>query len=177
MNLWFRLIRILIAGFFAKRVAWNAVTQTHFHVWPTDLDINLHLTNSRYLALMDLGRVDLIFQTGLSQMVWRDKLAPVVASNMVRFRRPVGPFQRIILTSQVIGWDAKWIFIEHHVKCGDDLMCHAILKALFLGKTGAVDPDSIAKELGHDGPSPKLPEWVATWLAAEQGAAQIGKAK
>lgn len=27
-----------------------------FRVWPTDLDINLHMTNARYLSVMDAGR-------------------------------------------------------------------------------------------------------------------------
>ena len=176
MNLWFRLIRIVLCGFFAKRVAWDAVTKVHFRVWPLDLDINLHMTNSRYLALMDLGRVNLIFQSGLWRLVRRDRLAPVLASSMVRFRRPVKPFARITVTTQVLGFDEKWLFIEHQILNGDELMCHGIVKSIFLSKAGAVAPSFMARELGYITPSPKLPEWIAAWQAAEQGAAQTGKA-
>ena len=175
MNLWFRLIRIVVCGFFAKPVAWHDETRVYFRVWPTDLDINLHLTNSRYLALMDLGRVNLIFQSGLSRIVWRDKLAPVLASIMVRFRRPVKPFARIAVTTQVLGYDEKWMFIEHRFLSGEELMCHAVVRNVFVGKTGPVMPQLIAQEMGHLGPSPQLPDWIATWQAAEQAAARTGK--
>ena len=168
MNLWFRLIRIFLFGLFAPRVKWNAPTQVHFRVWPADLDINLHMTNSRYLALMDLGRVNLILQTGMGPMVWRDGLAPVIASSMVRFRRPVKPFERVTLITQVLGFDTKWLFIEHRLERDGELACHAIVKGAFIGKLGVVAPDRIAHEMGHVGPSPLLPDWITTWLAAEQ---------
>ena len=176
MNLWFRLIRIVLCGFFAKRVAWDDQTRVTFRVWPLDLDINLHMTNSRYLALMDLGRVNLIFQSGLWRIVWRDKLAPVLASSMVRFRRPVKPFARITVTTQVLGYDEKWMFIEHRILCGEEVMSHAVVRNLFIGKSGPVTPQALAQDMGYLGPSPQLPDWIATWQAAEQAAAQMGKA-
>jgi len=175
MNLWFRLIRILLGGFFVKRVAWNAVTHTSFRVWPLDLDVNLHMTNSRYLALMDLGRTNLIFQTGLTKLLWRDKLSPVIAGSMVRFRTPLRLFQRITLSTQVLGFDEKWMFIEHRLEHRGHLVCQAIVKGCFLGKHGVVAPEAIAREIGHQGPSPQLPDWIATWLAAEQAASQMGR--
>ena len=49
-----------------------------FRVLPGDLDVNVHLNNGRYLALMDLGRFDLLIRGGLlrprSLPVTRDQL-------------------------------------------------------------------------------------------------------
>ena len=172
MNLWFRLILILLSGSLAERVAWNAVTTVHFRVWPSDLDINLHMTNSRYLALMDLGRMNLLMQSGLWKFIRQEKLAPVIAGSLVRFRRPLKLFERITLTTQVIGWDAKWMFIEHRLERRGELACQAIVKGGFVGKTGIVSPAVIAKGLGQEATSPPLPAWIAGWLAAEYAASR-----
>jgi len=175
MNLWFRLIRILLSGTFAPQVAWDRPTQVHFRVWPTDLDINLHMTNSRYLALMDLGRTNLLLQSGLWKFIRQEKLAPVIAGSLVRFRRPINLFDRITLTTQVIGWDAKWMFIEHRLERRGELACQAIVKGVFVGKAGSVAPSVIAKGLGQDAASPPLPAWIAGWLAAEYAASRERK--
>ena len=175
MNLWFRLIRILFGGIFAPQVAWDAITQVHFRVWPSDLDINLHMTNSRYLALMDLGRTNLLLQSGLWKFIRKEKLAPVIAGSLVRFRRPLKLFEPITLTTQVIGWDAKWMFIEHRLERGGELACQAIVKGVFVGKAGSVAPEVIAKGLGQDTTSPPLPSWIAGWLAAEYAASRERK--
>ena len=59
MNLWLRLIWYLATAW-----ARPALTQTHeiskltFRVWPTDLDLSLHMNNGRYLTIMDIGRLD-----------------------------------------------------------------------------------------------------------------------
>jgi acyl-CoA thioesterase FadM len=170
MNLWFRLVRIVLSGLFAKRVGWLEATRVFFRVWPLDLDINLHMTNSRYLALMDLGRTNLIFQTGLAGPVWREKWSPVIAGSMVRFRRPLQLFQRLELVTQVLGYDEKWMFIEHRFLRGGDIVCQAVVKGCFLGRQGVVAPAIIARAIGQDGPPPALPDWIATWLAAEKAA-------
>ena len=175
MNLWFRLIRILLGGIVAPHVAWDAVTQVYFRVWPSDLDINLHMPNSRYLALMDLGRTNLLLQSGLWKFIRREKLAPVIGGSLVRFRRPVNLFDRITLTTQVIGWDAKWMFIEHRLERRGELACQAIVKGVFVGKAGSVAPAVIAKGLGQDATSPLLPSWIAGWLAAEYAASRERK--
>ncbi|HEY4996302.1 MAG TPA: thioesterase family protein [Aestuariivirga sp.] len=175
MNLWFRLIRILLSGIFAPHVAWDKPTQVHFRVWPSDLDINLHMTNSRYLALMDLGRTNLLLQSGLWKFIRREKLAPVIAGSLVRFRRPIKLFDRITLTTQVIGWDSKWMFIEHRLERRGELACQAIVKGVFVGNAGSVSPSVIAKRLGQDAASPPLPAWIAGWLAAEYTASRERK--
>ena len=76
MNLWFRLLKILLLGFLGKRVKWDAPTRVFFRVWPTDLDINLHMTNSRYLAMMDMARINMMLRTGLWQWIRREKSLP-----------------------------------------------------------------------------------------------------
>ena len=177
MNLWFRLIKILLLGYFAKPVKWDEPTQVFFRCWPTDLDINLHMTNSRYLALMDLARLDMMLRMGLWAWIRRENYAPVIAGALVRFRRPVQPFERVTMTTRFLGFDAKWMFIEHRMERQGELVCLTIVKAAFLGKSGPVAPKKIAETFGmKDAPKP-LPEWIAAWLAAEHAASQSEEPK
>ena len=170
MNLWFRLTHVVIASLWAARLPLDGEGQLSFRVWPSDLDINLHMTNSRYLALMDLGRVSLIFRCGLWPVVRRDRLAPLVAGTMIRFRRPLKPFQKFTVISRCLGWDAKWLYFEHKILSGENVAAHAIAKTAFLGKDGTVAPDQLAADIGFKGVSPVLPEWIADWQAADEAA-------
>ena len=175
MNLWFRLIKILLLGYFAPRVKWDDPTQVNFRCWPTDLDINLHMTNSRYLALMDLARVNMMLRMGLWAWIRREGYAPVIASALVRFRRPVQPFEHVTLTTQFLGFDAKWMFIEHRMERNGELVSLTIVKAAFLGKSGPVAPQKIAETFGMKDTQKPLPEWITAWLAAEHAASQEGE--
>jgi acyl-CoA thioesterase FadM len=174
MNLWFRLLRVLVQGLLRARVPWDARTRLDFRVWPLDLDLNLHMTNARYMALMDLGRMNLILQTGLGRLVVRERWGPVIASALVRFRRPLHLLEAFSLSTRIIGWDEKWIFIEHRLERGGDLICHALVKGLFMSPKGAVPPARIAEALGHDGDSPALPDWISDWMAVEAAQTRFG---
>ena len=63
MNLYFRLILVLVSGFFSKtRTSIMDVHAIWFRVLPNDLDSNLHMNNGRYLTIMDLGRTDALLR-------------------------------------------------------------------------------------------------------------------
>ena len=49
-----------------------------FRVLPTDLDVNMHLTNSRYFSFMDLSRVDHMIRNGAWKHIRARKLMPVL---------------------------------------------------------------------------------------------------
>jgi acyl-CoA thioesterase FadM len=174
MNLWFRLLKVLLQGLWRTRVRWDERTLLRFRVWPLDLDINMHMTNARYLALMDLGRLNLILQTGLGRLVVQERWGPVIASALVRFRRPLHLFEAFTLSTRIIGWDEKWIFIEHRIERGNTLVCHALVKGLFMSPRGAVPPERIARAIGHEGAAPPLPDWVKDWMAVEAAQTRFG---
>lgn len=167
MNLWFRVLRVIVLALLRPRLGLTEESRLNFRVWPTDLDINVHMNNARYLALMDLGRLDMIIRSGMAARVWADKLQPVIGAALVRYRRPLAPFKPITLRSRLLAWDDKWLFIEHRLESGDVLACHAVVKGMLLGKDGGVAPAELARQLGHDRPSPPVPDWVARWSEAE----------
>ena len=168
MNLIFRLLRIVIHAFFREKIKIFDTSVVTFRVSPFDLDINRHMTNSRYLSVMDLGRMDLIVRTGLFQHLWKHKWGSVLGAATVRWRRGLNMMQKYYLHSHVIGWDEKWIYLDQKVLSNDDVICHAIVKAIFVGDKGSLSAHDVMKHIGVSIESPPLPGAVVSWKKSEE---------
>ncbi|ALK09923.1 thioesterase family protein [Blastochloris viridis] len=164
--LWLRMIRVLVAACFRSRLALVDRSVLRFRVLPTDLDLNVHMNNARYLALMDLGRLDLIIRTGMWRQVLHQRWQPVLGGCMVRFRRSLKPFQPFTLTSRLLAWDDKWLYIEHAIEVGGVLACQAVVRGAFVASDGVVAPAEIAAAAGFAGEVPALPAWVAASVSS-----------
>lgn len=164
MNLWFRLLKVLILAVLRRRLSMTDQSVLRFWVWPNDLDINVHMNNARYLALMDLGRFDLILRGGLWRPMARKGWQAVIGGALVRYRRSLKPFQRFTLRSRMLCWDERWIYIEHRIEAeGGVPACLAVVRAAFLDQGGIVPPVRVAEELGFSGPVPPVPAWAGQW--------------
>jgi len=162
MNLWLRVLAVIIRTFFRPRLAFDGPSELPFRVWPHDLDINIHMNNARYMALMDLGRLDLIVRSGLWRTVFSEGWQPVIAAALVRFKKPLKPFQPFTLTSQVLGWDERWIYIEHVIKADQAVACHAVVRGAFIRQGAVIPPQEVVDRAGG-GISKDLPDWIAAW--------------
>ncbi|GAA0594778.1 thioesterase family protein [Caenispirillum bisanense] len=168
MNLWLRLLRIIIGALTGRRLGMFDTSDLAFRVWPHDLDLNVHMNNARYLSLMDLGRTDLIIRTGLHKVMLREKWQAVIGGTTVRFRRPLGPFQRCRLTTRLLCWDDRWIYLEQQILTADgQLACAALVKAVFIRQGSRVSPAETVASAGITTPSPEAPDWVAAWRSAD----------
>jgi acyl-CoA thioesterase FadM len=135
-----------------------------FRVWPNDLDVNVHMNNGRFLSVMDLGRFDLTFRTGLGRAMLRNRWKPLVGAVTMRYRRSLDPFERYELHTRLLGWDAKWFFLEQRfLKRGGDLAAEGVVRALFRGRDGNVPVAEVLRQMGYAGPEPELPEAVRRW--------------
>ncbi len=145
-----------------------AVSVLRFRVWPNDLDVNIHMNNGRFLSVMDLGRFDLTFRTGLGRAMLRARWKPLVGGVTIRYRRSLDPFERFELHTRILGWDEKWFFLEQRfLKEGGDLAAEGIVRALFRGRDGNVTPTEVLHHMGYDGPPVDAPEWVQKWASGE----------
>ncbi|MCP1726381.1 acyl-CoA thioesterase FadM [Natronospira proteinivora] len=169
MNLWFRMIRVILRAVLGKNLSPLETSRVHFRVWPHDLDINMHMNNGRYLTLMDLGRLDLMIRTGMGRLVLREKWMPVAASAMVRFRRPLLPFRSFQLESRLLCWDDKWFFLEQRLVRGGRTIAFALLKGCIRRSGGHVPPGDIFQQvLDEPLASPPMPEAVRHWIETEE---------
>ena len=168
MNLYVRLIKVIVAALFGKGLGSLEESAITLRVWPNDLDGNLHLNNGRYLTLMDLGRFDLIVRNGMLRTLFAKGWMPVLAAATIRFRRSLDPFQRFRLRTRVLGWDARNVIMEQIFETLEgEIAARALVRGVFRRKGGTVPTAEIAAAAGWPAESPVLPERVTAWLAAE----------
>lgn len=169
MNLLFRLIRIVIAALLRPRLDMLDTSDLSLRVWPTDLDFNLHMNNGRYFTVMDLGRIDLMIRAGVARWMWRRKWTPVVASETIRFRRALKPFQRYCLKTRVLCWDERWVFLEQRFETqAGELAALGIVKAVLTAERRTMRPKEALKIMGMLRRSPAMPPAVKAWALAEE---------
>lgn len=157
---WLRLIRVGFSLVGAARVDLLATTRISLRVWPNDLDVNFHVNNGRYLALADIGRIHWLMLTGALGVARRQNAFPVVGDAVAKFRRDLKAFQTVEIQSRLIGWDRKWVFIEHRFVRDHRVIGVVAIRGLFKGPDGPIDPGALLTGLGRAAPSAELPEWA-----------------
>ncbi len=168
MNLLFRMLWIWWRSLRRPPLTPLDTSIVNLRVLPTDLDMFMHMNNSRYLALMDLGRLDLILRLGMNEKLVRDRWTPIVATARMRYRRPLLPFQRYLLHTRLVYWDEKWFYVEQKFIRGDEERAVGWVKGLFRDANGNVVPAQVMESLGYDPEPPTTPDWFQQWKALEE---------
>lgn len=168
MNLYFRLFALAIKLLFSKKHNPLAPATCHFRVWPTDLDLNMHVNNGRYLTLMDLGRTDLMCKAGLFKTAFKKKWMPVLGKATIQYIRSLRCFQKFSITTQVVYWDEKWIYLEQKFYLQDKVVASAFVQALFLQKRNKITPQEVMASFDQQLTKPLPPAAILPWLDEEQ---------
>jgi YbgC/YbaW family acyl-CoA thioester hydrolase len=171
-----RLIRISLLALFSRRRALLDDSVIRLRVWPNDLDLNLHMNNGRYLSLMDLGRVDVMFHSGAFKLWFTQGWQPLVAASTIRHFKSLRLGQAFEIRTRILGWDEKWIYFEQRFTRQGQLHALAAVKALMAGNRRLISTEELFGAAGHaPRPSPALPAWVGTWLKAERESIEMLK--
>jgi acyl-CoA thioesterase FadM len=169
MNLIIRFLRVFISSLLRSPIGLLESSTLRFRVLPTDLDINLHMTNARYLSFMDLGRTDLLLRSGMLGVVGRERWKPVVGNIDIRFRRPLKPFQAFELHTRLLCWDEKWLYLEQYMESATGVHAIATVRGLFVGRSGSVPSTIVLDHMGRGvDESPPFPTQVRCLLACEE---------
>ena len=136
---------------------------------PWDLDGFGELNNGRVLTLYDLGRFGMGVRVGLMAALRRRRWGLAVAGASIRYRRRVTAFQRIEMRTRLAGWDERFFYVVQSMWVGGACCSQALLRTAVVAAGRAVPSAEVAAEMGHDGPAPRMPAWVAAWIAAEAG--------
>lgn len=146
-------------------------------VWPTDIDFNLHLNNSRFLSYMDYGRVRLTARLGVLDLALRQRWMPLVGAVHITYRRSLDLWVPFTLTTRMLGWDEKWFFMEQVFESANGLAAIAWVPGLFRGADGNIHPQAILDTIAPGIPSPPLPDSLRAALAVTRDtlAAHAGK--
>lgn len=175
MNLWLRLLWVLLAARRKPRIGLVDVSSLAFRVWPHDLDASLHMNNGRYLAIMDLGRVDVIVRTGLVAAVLRHRWTPVANAAVIRFRRELRLGDRYRLETRILAWDATAVVMEQVFlfaggKRDGEIAARALVKGGLYDRAARdyVPVARLMAEVGAEMTSPALPAEAVAFLATEE---------
>jgi acyl-CoA thioesterase FadM len=164
MNLFLRLLLLLLTTSFRPRCEVLGPSRKRFIVWPPDLDVLFHVNNGVYLSMLDVARVDLMLRSGLGRRLRGTGIYPVVAAQTIRYRRSLQLFQTFEVETKVIGWDEKAFIIRHHFLRRGEVVAEAVVRSRFLKRQGGtVSSRELLDLIGHADPSPQLPAWVAAW--------------
>ena len=66
----------------------------------------------------------------------------------------------------MIGWDDKFVYLEHSMWHQGDCTSHIVVRMAFTDARGLVRMDRVSAVIGLP-PPPELPDWVRQWTAAE----------
>jgi acyl-CoA thioesterase FadM len=156
MRLRLRLLLRLIRAIFGKRLELLGTSSLEMLVLPNDVDFR-QVTNDRYHAYMDLGRIDLIIRVGLLPTFIRHRYAPVVRFMSIRYTYPARLFHRFRLESRVLCWDEEWVWFEQKIVRRGRVLAVAFCKGCAHGPHGRVPTAELFSAIGqrdHVSPRP-----------------------
>lgn len=160
MRLRLRLILLVISSFWKKPMGLLDESVLNLRVLPTDLDIT-KITNDRFIALMDLGRMDAAFRMGLLKSMFKNKWVPLATFDTIRFRYPLKAFQKYQLKTRVVWWDDATFYFKQVFERKGRIVATGYVCATLLGSSGRIPSSDILAEIGKFVTKPSEPEIVA----------------
>lgn len=163
MNLYLRLLRVLLMSAVSRRIGALDESRLRFRVWPHDCDVNLHLTNARYLALCDLARIYLMGQAGILFKLIRRGWLPVAQAQEVSYFRGINPFRRFDIVTRLVYWDDKYWYTEHRFVTGDRLCAIVQVRGVFVHKGKVLPMPDIVGLTGQQLEVPAKSPFISSW--------------
>lgn len=159
MNLFFRLLLILVGRAFRRRTAVDLMSTTNrkFSVWLTDQDALGHMTNSRYFSFSDLAIMDFMLKTGAMKKARAKGWLPIVAYKQCAFAKMLRFPQRFSIETRIDGWTDEVICFCHSFVRHGQIHAQAVTLARFITRDGKPVPIiDIAKAFEVSIASPEL---------------------
>ena len=132
----------------------------NLRVLPNDIDIT-KATNDRFIAVMDLGRMDVVFRVGLLKSMVKNKCVPLATFDTIRFRYPLKLFQKYQLRTRVVWWDDETFYFKQVFERKGRVVATGYVCATLLGAKGRIPPNEVLEEVGQSVTKPNEPEIVA----------------
>lgn len=152
MSLFFRMLYVLLLSFRRERMpVVGGRSVLRLRVLPTDLDVNLHMNNGRFLTICDLNRVDLFIRTGLARLMVREGWRPIIAEHTMSYRKPLRPFQRYEVVMEVVGADERAFHMTHTFLVKGAVAAQGTSVGVVRGKGGVIPPGEVLRRLAEAG--------------------------
>jgi acyl-CoA thioesterase FadM len=170
MNLYLRLLWTLLRGWKLRRIEPGDWIERKLRVLPSDIDINGHMNNGRYLTLTDLLLVEYFVRCGFAQQLVKAGWRPMSGGAFITYRKGLAPLQSYRLRFRLAGADETWNFMRFEFLRQDGTLCAAgYMKGAVVSKNGFV-PNAVSyARMQRPFELRALPSAVQHWLAAEAG--------
>lgn len=137
--------------------------QRHCRVGLTDIDLNLHLNNAKYLKYMDLARLEHLLATGVLWKLIAARTNPIIANTEISYIRELRTWQRFSVSAQVVGVDDKYLYYEQRFLSDGRLCTHSFMRLACVHQRKTRPIADVLAQLGIAGQPPPLPEPVLLW--------------
>lgn len=146
-------------------------------VHPGDLDFYRHVNNGTYLQMMDVARSNYLADLGALSALRERGWYPVVAASTMKYRRSLRLWERFTITTRLVGWDDRVVYLEQVFHRGDDLAARGWVAGRFLARDGSrvAAPDVVAFLAEHHGTTvdqPVLAPEMHAWASSVDVAAR-----
>jgi acyl-CoA thioesterase FadM len=168
LNLYFRLLLTILRALRAPRIRLGEPVELTLRVLPTDLDLNGHMNNGRYLTLVDLGLVTLFIRSGFARLCMKKGWRPMGGGSIVFFRRGLTLFQRFTLRFTLVAWDEFWSYCRFEFIREGELCATGFMKGAAAGRGGLVRNAHIYPVLGYEAASPAFPDDLRAWIESDR---------
>ncbi len=163
MTLYVRLLIVLFKVWLGPKKHPLDACVTHFRALPTDCDLNFHVTTSRYPAFMEAATIHLMGQMGILGRLLRRRCFPINAGINITYIRPIKPFERFTVVSQIITWDEKYWYKEHRFEVDGELRALGMARGVVVCRQGVTSLGDITALTGEHLIPPPFPEIVLKW--------------
>lgn len=163
------LLVIFFALFHWRSAPLHGRTEVRFFVTPFDTGLS-RLKSDKYLQLAEAAQIDFLIKTALMGSLLRHGYGFVNLSQLLRFARPVGMWQCVNVTTQIIFADEKCAYFQHFFTMGQDVCAEVLVKMKFKQANLTVAPVTLTGAFAGD-----KPVFLRRWdeaLAATSAASQ-----
>jgi len=133
------------------------------HVWPQDIDLNLHMNNARYLSVMDYARMHLLARSRILEHIVRFRWQALVGAVWMTYRRSLPLFSAFTIASRLICWDERWFYMEQTFTGSHGLAAIGWVKGMLRDRRGGLDPQQVLERVAPGAVSPPMPDSIAQW--------------
>ncbi|MBP3946959.1 acyl-CoA thioesterase [Psychrobacter sp. K31L] len=116
----------------------TAPTVRHYRILPHDMGFRDHLPNYRYLSFIELNITRWVMkhchQKGIKPLNW------VIAMQEMIYLKQIKFLDKMTLSSEVAGWDHKYVYFEHRFFVKNQLMGVGMTKFVFTDDNGMRTP-------------------------------------
>jgi acyl-CoA thioesterase FadM len=108
-----------------------------------ELDINLHMNQSVYASVFELGRIDLTIRSG-AWVKWRaQRVLPVVAEQRIVYRRELRFWAPYTVETRAISVEGRLLVLQTHLVVGTKIHAMGEVKLIFTSRDGVLSPAAV----------------------------------